>query len=349
MAKLRLRYVNDFVDRHGRTRFYFRHQGKRWPLPDEPGTAAFTARYDQLLANEVKARPSRGNVAFGPGTLGWVIEKWVASKGFQAKATSTQNRYRSILDTIRKLFGRGLLVDLRERHVRAIRAEFKSTSAADLSLILLSSLWSFAKENLSRELHNVDLGVNPVREVAKLHQKSFEYEPWPDALIEKFQTHARPAEAMRLALNLLLFTGQRLGDVAAMTWAQYDGEGIQVRQEKTKEPVWIPCDARLKAQLDATPRRSDFILTTQFNEGYNKKSLSNAVAAGVAAAGFEGFSAHGLRKNAGVALAEAGCSDHQIMAVLGHRSYVQAHGYTRRARRKVLAREAVAKRQAASK
>lgn len=349
MAVLRLKYVNAFKDRHGQTRYYFRHKGKRWPLPDEPGTTAFTARYDQLLAGEVRSRLPGGTIAFGPSTLGWVIEKWVGSPEFSHKAASTQSRYRLVLDIIRKRYGRGLLVDLRERHVRAIRSEFVSTSAADLSVTIISLLWSFAKERLARDLGNIDLGPNPAREIAKVHVKTFEHEPWPDEVIAGFLQHARPHEAMRLALNLLLYTGQRLGDVAAMTWERYDGEGISVRQEKTDALLWIPCDARLQDALAKAPRRSDFILTTQMGDRYSTKSLSNAISTGVKAAGFKGFSAHGLRKNAGVALAEAGCSDHQIMAVLGHRSYTQAHGYTRRARQKVLAKEAVLKRQIAER
>lgn len=346
MATLTLKYVNAFQDRHGRMHYYFRRKGKRWPLPEEPGTSAFTARYDQLIASEVKARAKSGFV-FGPGTLGWVIEKYTASPTFTTKAVNTQRRYRFILDVIRRNYGRGLIVDLRERHVRAIRADFKSTSASDLAVTLITVLWSFAKERLARDMGHIELGPNPATEIARLHVKRGEHEPWPAEVIAGFLAHARPPQAMRLAFRLLLYTGQRVGDVAAMTWAQYDGEGISVRQEKTKELLWIPCDIRLREALEAAPRRSDFILTTQFEDGYDKRSLSNQISDGVKAAGFKGYSAHGLRKNAGVALAEAGCSDHQIMAVLGHRSFAQVHGYTRRARQKVLAKEAVLKRQAA--
>jgi hypothetical protein len=37
-------------------------------------------------------------------------------------------------------------------------------------------------------------------------------------------------------------------------------------------------------------------------------------------AGITGYSVHGLRKNAGVALADAGCDMREIMAILGHRT-----------------------------
>lgn len=258
MAILRLKYVHSFVDKTGKSRFYFRYRGERWPHPDVPGSAEFSKRYDELRVAHAARPVASGRLAFGPGTLGWAIEKWVASKEFEAKASSTQIRYRRMADLLRERYGRGLLSDLQEWHVRVMRSDFmRSTSSADLAVILISMIWIFAKEVLA-----LDLGPNPTRDIRKVHKKTYEHEPWPEAVIAGFEAHAKPAASMRLALLLLLFTGQRLGDVAAMRWSQYDGTGIAVRQEKTNELVWVPCHHRLRAALDAAERRSDFILTT---------------------------------------------------------------------------------------
>jgi hypothetical protein len=51
---------------------------------------------------------------------------------------------------------------------------------------------------------------------------------------------------------------------------------------------------------------------------YSKQSTTNYITARMAKLGFPGYSAHGLRYAAGVALAEAGCEVQQIMAILGH-------------------------------
>lgn len=59
-------------------------------------------------------------------------------------------------------------------------------------------------------------------------------------------------------------------------------------------------------------------------------------------AGLEGYSAHGLRKAAGVMLAESGASAHQIMSILGHATLAEAQRYTLSARQRVLAEEAMA-------
>jgi integrase len=59
--------------------------------------------------------------------------------------------------------------------------------------------------------------------------------------------------------------------------------------------------------------------------------------------GVKGYSAHGLRHRAGKLLAEAECTPHQIMAILGHRTLKEAERYTSQAERRNLARQAIAK------
>src|SRR5262249_33026847 len=54
-----MKYVHSFTDTRGKRRHYFRHQGKKWPLP-APGTDEFAAVYDELLA-DVTATPRRAN------------------------------------------------------------------------------------------------------------------------------------------------------------------------------------------------------------------------------------------------------------------------------------------------
>jgi integrase len=289
MATMRLRYVHSFVDKTGRVRFYFRHQGKRWPLPSQPGSAEFAARYDELRRDCIKSEPGGGNVAFGPNTLGAVIEKFLVSDDFTSKAHHTRRQYRRILDRIKELCGRALIGDLREEHVREIRSRFlPATFTADEAVMLLSMLWLFAKEHLAMRL-----GPNPTTDIRKLHKQSWEHEPWPARVIEKFEAEARPKPNARLALLLLLYTGQRAGDVAAMKWRQYDGKGIEVRQQKTDELLWIPCRSKLKEALDSAERNSDFILTTQLGSGYSAGAFCNMIAEGTAQIGAKEYTARG--------------------------------------------------------
>jgi integrase len=243
MAMLRLRYVHSFVDKTGRVRYYFRHRGKRWPLPGEPGTAEFTSVYDALRKQCLPAK--RGsNVAFAPATMGYVIEKYRNSDKFTKRAHSTRRSYRQLLDRIEDLCGTALIADLRERHVRALRKQFSASSASDRAVMMIRLLWQFAKEDLDMEL-----GPNPATEVQRRHSREWSHEPWPDSVIDKFMAEARPRPNAQRAVMLLLHTGQRVGDVAAMQWDQYDGRWLRVRQAKTGKLLQIPCSAALKEML----------------------------------------------------------------------------------------------------
>jgi integrase len=327
MALLRLRYVHSFVDKKtGKVYFYFRHRGQRWSLPGAPGTSDFAAAYDALLQ---RIQGGRSNVAFAPATLGAVIEQFLDSDAFNSKAPITRRIYRRILDRLKELAGRGLIADLQEKHVRLIRQRFlPAKSVADEAVMLIGMLWVFAKENLAMQL-----GPNPTSDVRRMHKRKRVYEPWPKEIIE--QLTAEPT--VRLAILLLLYTGQRIGDVAAMRWSQYDGAGIGVRQEKTEALVWIPCDRTLKAALDAADHQSDYIIGRR----YGADGLSGLIKRCLRRIGAEQYTAHGLRKNAAIALAEAGCTPHEVAAITGHRSLAMVQHYTAGAEQKKLALRAI--------
>jgi hypothetical protein len=158
MTTIRLKYMHAFVDRHGRARHYFRHQGKRWPLP-APGEQGFTAAYEACKARIVTNPAPVARVAFLPGSLGWAIEKFLASDDYRARAEATKTGDRRLLDELRRHAGAGMLRDLKDRHVKAIRDHFRttfSTSTADAAIARLSVIWNFADEHLA-----VDIGANP--------------------------------------------------------------------------------------------------------------------------------------------------------------------------------------------
>jgi integrase len=50
---------------------------------------------------------------------------------------------------------------------------------------------------------------------------------------------------------LALWTGQRQGDLIKLTWSQYDGTHIRLRQGKRKARVLLPVGSVLKSELDS--------------------------------------------------------------------------------------------------
>jgi integrase len=328
MTTVRLKYLHCFTDRHGRARYYFRYRGQQWPLPT-PGTEGFATAYDALLARiKINAR-----VEFMPGSLAWAIEKFLASPSFNEKAENTKRGYRRILDQLRRGWGTGFLRDLEPRHVRTIRRGIAavSTSGADIALSLISTLWEFATEELGLEL-----GANPAHSVKRVHKVTHEHEPWPQEIIERFLCEARPS--LRWAVRLALYTGQRRSDLVKMKWSQYDGEFIEVRQQKTGALLSIPCHKVLQAELETMPRVAETILVGGRGAPLTASSLSVMVRKALRQMGVDGYAIHGLRKNAAVELANAGCDAFEIAAITGHRTvgmvqhYAKRHDQRRRAR-----------------
>src|SRR5262245_49587339 len=66
MAKIRLKYVNEYRDRHGRLRRYFRRPGCRAiPLPGLPGSIEFMSAYEAALAIALPPPPSPKHLVAG--------------------------------------------------------------------------------------------------------------------------------------------------------------------------------------------------------------------------------------------------------------------------------------------
>ena len=344
MTKVRLKYLHCFTDRHGKPRCFFRYRGQRWSLP-LPGTEGFATAYDGLLAH-IKANPfgGRNNVEFMPGSLGWAIEKFLASPLYNERAKTTKVNYRRVLDQLRDGYGTGLLRDLEPRHIRRIRNDIagKSTTGADIAMSLISALWEFAVEQLSQD----ELGADPTHGIKRVHEGEHEHEPWPPELIERFLQEAKPS--LRWAVKLALYTGQRRSDLVKMKWSQFwrDEKGrywIDVRQQKTGAPLSIPCHKALRAELENVPRIADTILVGERGEPLLADSLSAAVRKQLRQMGVDGYVIHGLRKNAAVELINAGCRDAEVMAITGHKTAAMVAHYSKKRDQRELASAAMDK------
>jgi integrase len=345
MTSIELPYIHAFLDRHGRARYYFRHKGKRWPLPS-PGDPGFMAAYEACKARIANPPQAPARVAFLPGSLGWAIEKFLASDDFSNRAKATKAQDRRLLDELKRHAGAGLLRDLRDRHVKAIRDNFRtafSTSVADATIAKLSVIWAFADEYLQIE----NLGSNPTVGIRRVHTVKTERQPWPEHVMRAFDDNAIPQ--MRLAKALVLYTGQRRSDVVKMKWDDLTDDGIKVKQQKTGEELLIPCHRQLRELLGRTKRTSEFILVGERGKPLSGDALYEALKKVLRRAGITGYSVHGLRKNAGVALADAGCDVRQIMAILGHRTFSMAMHYTKKSDQKRHARAAIEKWEEAEK
>jgi hypothetical protein len=100
LATLKFKFVNSFIDRHGKWRHYFRRPGcKLVPLPGLPGSAEFMEVYAATLADAPKIEIGiRRNKT---GSVAAAVAGYFASTAFSAMASDTQRQRRRILERFR--------------------------------------------------------------------------------------------------------------------------------------------------------------------------------------------------------------------------------------------------------
>ena len=98
----------------------------------------------------------------------------------------------------------------------------------------------------------------------------------------------------------------------------------------------------MRASIDATPTGHLVYLVTAFGKPHSVKAFGNWFKRRCREAGVDAdLSAHGLRKLGAQRCAEAGATEHQLMALFGWTSTKQAALYTRNASRAKLEAAAV--------
>jgi integrase len=339
VTKIKLQFVQAFTDRHGRKRFYFRRPGyKRVTLPGLPGSAAFMDAYQSALAGETAPARQIGAERTQPGSLSALIVAYYQSTDFVGLKDSTKTGYRNHLDRLRDEYGDRPVAMLKPAHVRAILDKRAATPGAANNLRKrLRSLMQFAVERNWIE-------TNPVADIRKPRRAPTDgFIPWSEEDIAAYEAKWPSGTRERLALALLVHTGQRRSD-AVLLGRQHVRDGkIRVKQVKTGGWVAIPLHSALKAELDHVEGDARLtFLQTQYGKPFSAAGFSAWFKASAQEAGLQNRTAHGLRKAAGRRLAEAGCTTKQIAAVLGHKTISEVERYTRDADSERLADEAMA-------
>jgi integrase len=339
MARIKLRYVNEFIDRHGKVRYYFRRPGSRSvKLPGLPGSIEFMDAYQAALATVAPPPPSPKHVI--AGSLADVVAGYYRSAMFANLSDSSQKHYRIALKPILAAHGHRLVPDLPKTAARNIIEAIGATrpGMANLTRYVLSTVMGYA----------IAIGVrtdNPFSGLERYRLGS--HHTWTDAEIAQFERYWRLGTRERLAFALLLYTGQRGGDVVKMVRNDIVEGHIRVAQDKarkgTTNELMIPIHPALARALKAGPVVGMQHLIANAS-GRPLRGLTELIEKAAQRAGLpERCVAHGLRKAALRRLAEHGGTTKEIAAVSGHRSLSEIEHYTAAADQVRLARAAVAK------
>jgi integrase len=341
MTRIRLAYIHRFRDRHGKARHYVRRTGfKPVPLPGQPGTEEFMAAYAAAMNGETAVRLEVGASRTAAGTVNAAIASYYSSAAFLALATETQGNRRAILERFREEHGDKRIAMLEQRHLMAMLAVKKPHAAKNWLKALRGLLQHAVAAHLRPD--NPTAGIKLAR-----RKRSDGFPTWTQEHIAAFRACHVLGTRARLALELLAGTGQRRGDVVRMG-RQHVREGVlSIRQSKTGNLVEIPIHKlpELVEAIAAMPAGDHLTyLTTDSGKPFTAAGFGNWFRDRCKEAGLPtGYVAHGLRKASATRQADAGGTEHELMAWHGWTSISEAERYTKAADRRRLAQSVVAK------
>ena len=300
----------------GKLYFYWTRvpKGAQWvrlpnPYQDADG---FMRKMAECQRTEKKIKD-----AVRSGTFGALVKEYRANTQFIKKADNTKKAYNIYLDRLLRAYQDAPLVELDSFDIqkRVMDANQDTPGAANMMLAILKALYKFASKR-HRNLEDWTAGI-------ELYGKGDERKPWPADVLNAALNSEN--ELFRRAVTLALYTGQRPGDVCAMTWNAIDGDSIRVRQEKTGTPMLIKMHDNLKAMLETAPRGKHLcILSNQQGSPLKPDTFRQWCKAETGE-----YSPHGLRKNAVNALFEEGCTTAEVASVTGHKSLAMLELYGR--------------------
>ncbi|MFD2207178.1 tyrosine-type recombinase/integrase [Kiloniella antarctica] len=306
-------------------KYYYYHRFTRARLPNDPNSVEF------MVALEEQSRFGRPK----EGTLGQLIEEYKASPEFTQRSKNTKSNYVTQMEKLKPLTDlpiRGLT----RAHCKKIQTKYSDKpSTANLIVSVISNLMRFAIDMEYRT-------DNPARGIKKL--ETGEYRPWTDDEFKRFLVGASKTLSMSAALGL--FTGQRVSDCLKMKWDDFADGLIFVKQQKTGIELHIPCHPILLKKLSSVPieERGVYIVDRTKDKPYSRSHFTNLFIAHRSKIGLpKDLHFHGLRKSSAVALADAGCTERQIMSITGHSSVEMVSHYVKKLDQKRQAKQAMNK------
>lgn len=328
-------YVEQWRDRHGKVRTYFRRgKGDRVVLPNDLHSEVFAREYGKAMASLPGIVKRAAAVR---DTLGGLIASYKASPAYVELRQTTKKGYAFRLDMLGTTHGHRTVSGMtREGITVKILNPYADRPGQRLAVLKMLRVLIRHAIDIGWLKHDPSAGIK--------RPKTQKIRSWTEAEIATFRAHWPIGTKQRTAFELFLNIGQRRSDVVRMAWPHITGRKIAVTQQKTGVDLVIPLHRDALAALDKAERKPIAILTTAYDRPFTVAGFSQWMRDAISDAGLPlDCQPHGLRKAAGRRLAEAGCTAKEIMAILGHKTLSEAERYTEDAGQAGLAEGAVAK------
>lgn len=297
-----------------RTYWFYRPLGMvAGRLPGEPGDAVFHAEYALKLETWLLRNAPDPNAR----ALGSLITLYQASRAFTDLSPKSRADYSKALHVIRLKFGattplKGVMDHQRmQTHIESWHQSMAATPRmADYNLAVLHRLLEFGRGK-GRLDHNRAVGIK------RLYVANRARHVWTRDQIEAFCGAA--GNQVGWVVRLAYVTGQRQGDLLALTWSDVKDDGVTFRTSKTGVRIVVPMYDELRAALAPIRRCSVHVLTSASGQPWQVDTFRHTFSKAQRTTGVgEGLHFHDLRGSALKAFADAGCSELELRAISGH-------------------------------
>lgn len=326
-----LHLVRDTNRRSGETMWYVRvGHGPRIRIRGAYGSPEFMESYRAAVAGEPPKKPG----AAKSGSLKWLIDQYRQTMAWDRYSAATQKQRNAIFANVIKAAGDEPFVLISRKVIStAIDDRRKTPNQARHFLDAMRDLFAWALQAEHVKVNPCD-GIKPPSKASGADDGGFEV--WLEEDIAKFEARWPVGTRPRVAFDVLRYTGLRRGDAARLGRPHAKDGIIQIKTDKTGEWVTLNMVPALAATIAAGPCGELTFIAGETGKPLTKESFGNRFRDWCNAAGVKGKSAHGLRKYAATAMAEAGATVHELESVFGWSGGRMAALYTKSANRRKL-------------
>lgn len=276
-----------------------------------------------------------------PITLKGLMNEYFISPEYLSLSPRTKRIYQEALfrgvASINPVEEQPLLLLSRQNLLKARDGLSTTPAIANQFVTAISVLMNFAVDRGYRD-------DNPALRMKKL--KCGEWSAWEEEELESLLQHLNTdCGPLYTTVLLAVYTAQRKGDLISLRWEDYRSGCFAIRQQKTGTTVIVPCHPVLQAHLEKImpPSPTGHIIRNESGNPMTPSNLSKLWQRAIKKSGVRGKTFHGLRKTAAKRLAEAGCTEREIMSITGHKTSHMVSFYTKMANQTVMARSAMQK------
>jgi hypothetical protein len=326
-------HVSAFYDRHGKERFRYRKGAISRYLPGPFNSPEFK---DALKAAR-NALPAPQASKTAPGTVDDLVSRYYASAGFKRGGPDRQKVMRGIIESFRAEFGKDLVRNFTFEHIEAIllsRTEKRYDPERKRMVGGASAAVNLQKQLRRLFRYAVKLGLieaNPAELAESVKAPKGGHHTWTEPEIALFRQRHGLGTKARLALEIILWTAQRRGDVHRFGPRHIKDGKIDFVASKGQKPMRLPAAPQLLAAIRAMPSVGiETYLVTAYGKPFSRSGFGNWFGERCKEAGVPGR-AHGLRKATARRAAELEATQAMLKAIGGWEQDAEVATYTKAA------------------